>query len=403
MFGKRAKAFLLSRESQSGQALVLVAISLVFLLAISAVAVDGGKLYKLRRDRQNFANQACLSGAIGQMVGANTLDSIVQSLKRNGVDIAQAGVTETSPGVYVLHNEGTGNNLTKGIEIGAKIRVALSGEDSSVLAQFAGWNQLVMGAIAICQKGLGGPLSLVDKEFEDGSKIISTSDPNDTWSGWCPDQSIDPSTPPSERTPANCFVWGDEQVLAGDGHVPNDGGKSMNGLIAPDVRCNGAPGPANKCTDKVYIPPIPDGVAVNTLKSVTMNYICSGYNGAEPVFGTYSGVTGSNVAQMEGVSNNFLVQQLRTCVSLGDLKIVMVYANGDLWDGNKNFDYVELIGYAVVRFVYFDANTAAVVPVYPLHNEGDLTTMRDDLPQSLSELASHGFSYKPLLLMWGID
>lgn len=384
----KTKTFLSRREGERGQSAILVAISFVGLLVIVALAVDGGKLWDSRRERQNRADQSCLAGAIAAMHGAGVQTAILGSLAENAVD-----PTFYSP------NEGTGAGLGKGIEIGSTIRVAIWGESESWLITFTGLRQLDIGARARCERGIGGVLPLSIKEWEDGSKILETSDPNDTWAGACPDQTIDPSSDPSTRNPANCWVWGDWQVLAGDGHVPNEGGVSMNGLIAPDVRCNGAPGDANKCTDKTFIPPV-EPAQVNTLKDITMGYICGGYTSIWPIPGTYDGVTGANVAQAEGVTNHMLVQEIDRCYNVGDLAVVMVYAAGQVWNGNRNFDYVEIIGFAVVRIVYIDANTVAVVPVYPEHNLGDPTTLRDDLPTSLDEIQDAGFDTSARLIRW---
>ena len=385
---QKAKAFLSRREGERGQSLVFFALAIVGLLALASLAVDGGRLWVSRRDRQNFSDQACLDGAIAAMHGNSANVAILNSLAANAVD----------PVLY-SPNEGTGTSLGKGIELGSSIRVAIWGESESWLVTFAGLDFLEMGARARCERGTGGVLPLTFKEWEDGSKILETSDPNDTWTGACPDQSIDPDSDPSTRTPANCWVWGDWQVLAGDGHVPNEGGVSMNGLIAPDVRCNGAPGDTNKCTDKTFVPPV-DPAALNTLKDITMEYICGGYTSIWPVPGNYDGVTSANLGQMEGVTNHMLVQEVDKCYDVGDLAVVMVYAAGRVWDGNKNYDYVEIIGFAVVRIVFMDANTVAIVPVYPEHNLGDPTTMRDDLPRTLDEIEDAGFDTKAHLIRW---
>ena len=53
----------LRRRSQAGQAVVLVAISVLFLTAILALAIDGGGIFLDRRQMQNAADAGALAGA----------------------------------------------------------------------------------------------------------------------------------------------------------------------------------------------------------------------------------------------------------------------------------------------------------------------------------------------------
>src|SRR5579859_7776467 len=57
------KAVLVGKRSvQSGQAIVLVALAMVGLLAFAVLALDGGRYYELRRVNQNAADQSSLAG-----------------------------------------------------------------------------------------------------------------------------------------------------------------------------------------------------------------------------------------------------------------------------------------------------------------------------------------------------
>jgi hypothetical protein len=150
----------------------------------------------------------------------------------------------------------------------------------------------------------------------------------------------------------------------------------------------------------VYIPPAPDGVQANTLKDLTMEYIAAGgYNGPRPIPGVYTGEHSALIAQQEGVSNHFLAQEIGERYNVGDQLLVFVYQDGELYDGNKNFDFVEVIGYAVVRLDYIDANTVAVRPVYPEQDSAS-DGIENDLPQSLEEVREAGFEIYPILLPW---
>jgi hypothetical protein len=377
------------KKSEKGQSLVIWALFLVFVVfPFAALAIDLPSMWMSRRDMQKLADEACLSGVIAEQNGENIYNAVVQSLNDNGVD----------PILYTP-NSGTGTDLGMGIEVGGSVRVALWGETlswfSHIIPDVTGWE---IGARAHCKEGLGGFLPLALKEWEGpGSKILRTADPNDEWSGACPDQSIDPDSDVTLRDPPYCWVWGDWQVLAGDGHRVNEGGVSMNGLVAPDVRCEFL---GQKCTSRVYIPPVPEGVAVNPLKGYTKGYIAAGgYDGPLPIPGIYEGVHSALIAQQEGVSNNFLVQEIAKRYGIGSNIIVFVYKDGELYDGNKNFDHVEVIGYAVVKIVFMDANTIAVVPVYPEHDTGS-DGIANDLPQNPAEIGEAGFDIYPVLIPW---
>lgn len=405
----------MTRSLERGQTLVLfILIFIFFIVPFTALAIDLPSLWMARRDRQKLVDEACLAGAIAAKRGLDVYNAITQSLTDNGVD----------PSFYTP-NEGSGTNLGKGIEIGVNIRVAIWGPT------LAWWSQLIpgvdgweIGARAHCKRGIGAFLPLTLKEFEGpNTDILETSKPNDEWSGFCSNQSMheletdfdlrgDP-----EGSEANCWVWGDWQILAGDGHRVNEGGTSMNGLVAPDVRCvDEPPGPTNECDVKYYVETVPWGAAANTLKDYTKQYIADGgYWGPLPIPGCYGidcpDMNSALIAQQEGVSNNFLAQEIQEHYGVGDLLVVFVYRGGELLDGNKNFDYVEVIGYAVVKIVDIDANTVVVTPHDPgpgsfggcgtISDERDFNLCADlMLYPSPEAVQDAGYDIRPILLPW---
>lgn len=329
-------------KSEKGASLVLWAFFLVFVfLPMLALAVDGGLLFVSRVGRQKIVDAACLDGAIASQNGQDPTAAVIANLERHGV-----------PPDFYNSQEGTGITLHKGVEVSAGyIRVGIWGPAPSFFARFVG-NPLgwTMGARAHCQRGVGGILPLALKEWE-----------------WRDDDGDDISD----------WVWGDEVVLAGNGHWPNfSTGQDMSGLIAADIRCLNSP-----CTQIWFVPPIPDGTQQNVIKDVTMSYILSGgYSGPLPV-------VGENVGQQAGVSNHKLVQAIDFRFDPGDVIAHFVYKDGQVFDGEQNFDYVNIVGYVFSRFTRMDANTAWVVPL-----TGILT---------YNELLNHAdFSFKPVLIPW---
>ncbi|MFH2039527.1 MAG: pilus assembly protein TadG-related protein [Chloroflexota bacterium] len=55
---------IISNKQQKGQALVLIALGIVALVAITALAIDGGNAFSERRQAQNAADTAALAGAL---------------------------------------------------------------------------------------------------------------------------------------------------------------------------------------------------------------------------------------------------------------------------------------------------------------------------------------------------
>src|SRR5665648_110652 len=71
------KLFKISNSEESGQIVVLLAVSLLALLVVAALAVDGGMLYSERRFAQNAADSSSLgaAGYIGNYFVKESLDS----------------------------------------------------------------------------------------------------------------------------------------------------------------------------------------------------------------------------------------------------------------------------------------------------------------------------------------
>jgi Flp pilus assembly protein TadG len=85
-----------SNFSESGQAIVLLAISIVVLLGFTALAVDGGMVFADRRATQNAADAAALAGALQKSNGRSDAEvrlAAENSLRSNGYDPADMILT----------------------------------------------------------------------------------------------------------------------------------------------------------------------------------------------------------------------------------------------------------------------------------------------------------------------
>lgn len=115
-------------DSEAGQALVLVAMLLVGLMAVAGLAVDGGILFAQRRSLQNVADAAALAGAMQidedayRASGAAVLDQdaaqrATSSYLADGGDIDYSVTTSaTGVEVQVSREASTGFLRVVGIE-----------------------------------------------------------------------------------------------------------------------------------------------------------------------------------------------------------------------------------------------------------------------------------------------
>jgi hypothetical protein len=84
--------------SESGQAIVLLAISIVVLLGFTALAVDGGMIFSDRRHAQNAADAAALAGALQKSnLQSDTvvIQAVERSVESNGFTTDQMSVAIT--------------------------------------------------------------------------------------------------------------------------------------------------------------------------------------------------------------------------------------------------------------------------------------------------------------------
>ena len=78
-----------TKNSEKGQALILIVFGIVALVAMTGLAIDGGNAYSDRRGAQNAADTAALAGALTNTRNpgtANVQAAALASTKANGYD-----------------------------------------------------------------------------------------------------------------------------------------------------------------------------------------------------------------------------------------------------------------------------------------------------------------------------
>jgi Flp pilus assembly protein TadG len=74
------------KSSERGQALVLIVLGIIALLALTGLAVDGGNAYYDRRKAQNAADSAAFAGALAQARGKSIESLVLDRAASNGYD-----------------------------------------------------------------------------------------------------------------------------------------------------------------------------------------------------------------------------------------------------------------------------------------------------------------------------
>ncbi len=83
-----------SDDAESGAVLMLVALSLVGLLAMAALTIDGGLLFNEKRQAQNAADHAALAAAWSDCHGENARAAAVTSIARNGYNASHLTLSD---------------------------------------------------------------------------------------------------------------------------------------------------------------------------------------------------------------------------------------------------------------------------------------------------------------------
>ena len=102
---KSFKHFLLSRGSEKGQTLVLMAFVLIAMMVLVAFAIDVAMMIFLKIEAETNVARACIAAAETYRIGGDPYAAYVEILERNGY---------TSEKYFP--KEGTGFNLTRGLE-----------------------------------------------------------------------------------------------------------------------------------------------------------------------------------------------------------------------------------------------------------------------------------------------
>ena len=167
-----------TRKSQRGQALPLIAIAIVALLAMTAMAVDSGNVYSERRKAQSTADDAALAGGLARIGGQDISEAVHNVTRASGNDFSDADVT-LDDGAPFVACDGSTININKYITSQNQtdrdidyLQVKIRSKVSTYFGPVVGINQLDYCVQAIVR---AKPFLMVPAFF--GNAIVGT-DPN---------------------------------------------------------------------------------------------------------------------------------------------------------------------------------------------------------------------------------
>lgn len=324
-------------QDESGQAALLVAILLFFVfLVFASLGIDGAATYLTRRDLQNVADASALSAcrALAQGEDATTaLNAALNTISTNlGSWAEYAGSNPPST------NIGTGAGLLQGLEIADPVvRVALQRPVPTVLTQFVGRTQTIITAQARCNSRAGGGLmpiavprydgwsglppvdNVANKQAVSSGVYYSATSSIQTWNGrYGPFQVPVPTSPWIASDGAlSDLNTGPEVVLLGQSAETNNNENSMRNLVLLDIR-----NVASQVALEYY-----NGAdsQADAAKDMSQSWIYQhGYPGPYPQ-------VGSQVAILDGASNNFTARAMDTAGYRPGDEIAAIVYDGYVW------------------------------------------------------------------------
>jgi hypothetical protein len=341
-------------SGEEGQAAVLITILLMFaLVALTALAIDGGHLYVVRRDLQNMADAACLAAATELSLHGTTDEAYNTAVE---YILANGGTEE-----LYTPQDGDGIGLVKGIQVsGADVRVALQELVDTYFTMIFNRSGALVGARSHCNAtAAGGLMPIAVRRFEYNEEqpglqldllANKKADPRNP-AAPCHDEGdcayyadSAPVTlhgrygPMTVYLPKPGYTPGDGSIIStdsgnidcdvpprdgvyigacvlGDGVPTNDGTADYKGFVLLDVR-NIVPGPIeyyNGATGQA-----------DTNKEISKQWFRAGYPGPQPM-------VGDQLAMLDGVSNDFAAQEMAKYWEVEDEFVAIVYS-GYIWD-----------------------------------------------------------------------
>lgn len=182
-------------DRQRGQMLALFAISLVAIIAMTGLVIDGGMTFTQRRDQQNVADAAAMAGAYAYATAADTTTATTQALNTSAANGYSHGVDGAIVTTSVSVSNGAATvttNVTKPHKNYFSGIVGFGQWDVSVTASaIAGLPNAAMGAMPILfnkkafPNGIGPTNEVAFDEPGSGNQDVPQTAFQFNWTVYC--------------------------------------------------------------------------------------------------------------------------------------------------------------------------------------------------------------------------
>lgn len=351
----RSAAGAVGRARERGQALVLVALSLVVLLGMAAVAIDAGRFMTQRRFVQNAADAAALAAANVVVNQSTATVGTARQAARTVLAVDLAGSPVGAPSFAaadppVFNGATYGPNLADGIVLTdssgtplpdsaaldsvSDVRVALSGPVSFTFGRVVGITTGTVSATA--HVGFSGDLMPIAVRRYYGAPGPDPAPPNP-----CPEPpdssaftdlaasqatsctgQVDGTNPLGYdvRTPASATSPGPTVPLVGQAATAANN-SSFRGFVALDIRNY------EDQFSRVYYNNVTSGTQPNALKNMESGWVTNplGYPGPDFPPITAPPDPNDQVGIMDGTSAGIVVSDLESKYHVGDRILCALY------------------------------------------------------------------------------
>jgi Flp pilus assembly protein TadG len=360
---------------ETGQVLVIFALSLVVLMAAAGLAVDIGRFYSERRFLQNAADAGALAVANALIRGESNANAEAEGrdvLARNflGSPNGSSPAAAITP-VYESGYAGVASHLISGILInGSEVRVAVQGQVGYTFGRVIGLGSTAIGAQAKVRTN-GDLLPIVIRHFINapgpyaGAAAPCDGDTNHfqdllaTANTACLGSETNGTlrTAASSGSGFNAADPGNDPVnhgpiitLVGQGAEPSNDA-SFRGFVALDIRNFGS------ATSNVFYNGVTAGTSANTLKASQAAYVGAGYPG--PAFPPVMTPADPNdqIGILDGNSSGIAISAIVGRFQPADEVLAAVYSG------------------TVMTIPDFTYTVASTVPIGTTENKNNAVTM----------------------------
>mgnify|MGYP001056943769 CR=1 FL=1 len=345
--GRGLKNFLLSREGQRGQILVMIPVAIVAVAALAGMVLDGALYAWLKYDADTNAARACIAAAEAHRRGGSAQVAFETLLQRNGYT-----ADRYSP------NVGSASSLTRGLDqVGSSWYSAVSWDEPTIaFLRLVGVDMMpILGQSRCVGRDSGGlsPIAVRETALEH------------SWNGEDPQEYSILGRDPK---------WDLADV---------ESGENFRGAVFLHMWCIPASDP--NCPDlRVFYPLTEDPPSAQTQKKLVEDCF-RGINCA-----IWPESLPQRLPIVAGTSNAQLCKAFQEGWSVGDKVVVLVF-NGEVYVPDPsygNWENVAVIGFAVYEITAFEPNDNNCNNVIARLVSDQIYTDLDDIPGDVILLRS---------------